>query len=314
MIDRYNNRTEAEWQFTVELDETPPAITTTSPHGVVHDDRPLITASASDDMSGVNNIEITAKDDGGLSVNGTTVVRSDKTAATFTPSQELRDGTYTVDVKATDVSGNVAAARWQFTVDLDLIPPSVILTRPSQEHTENRRPVISAAYTDNMSGVDPDSITLTLDGTIIKPDELSETQVVFTPEYDLPFGSHTVMLELSDMAPKPNKTVHEWTFYVERIGIADARNYPNPFRDETMIAFRVSRQAKITIRVYDFTGRLVATPVSGSVREAGLVEVDWHAETSAGDHLARGVYFCHILMESELEPQSTILKMAVTAK
>ena len=315
VVDRYNNRTEAEWQFTVELDETPPSITTTSPHGVVHDDRPLITVSASDDRSGVDSIEITAKDDGGLPVNGITVVRSDKTAATFTPSQELRDGTYTVDVKAMDMSGNVAAARWQFTVDLDLIPPSVILTRPSQEHTENRRPVISAAYTDNMSGVDPDSVTLTLDGTTIKPDEVSETQVVFTPEYDLPFGSHTVTLELSDMAPKPNTTVHEWTFYVERIGIADARNYPNPFRDETMIAFRISRQAKITIRVYDFTGRLVATPVSNSTREAGLVEVDWHAETSAGDHLARGVYFCHILMEDrELEPQSTILKLAVIAK
>ncbi len=313
VIDRYNNRTEAEWQFTVELDETPPSITATSPHGVVHADRPLITASASDDMSGVADIEITAKDGGGLPVNGINVVRSDKTAATFTPSQELRDGTYTVDVKATDMSGNVAAARWQFTVDLDLIPPSVILTRPTQEHTENRRPVISAAYTDNMSGVDPDSIALTLNGSTITPDELSETQVVFTPEYDLPFGSHTVTLELSDLAPKPNTTVHEWTFHVERIGIADARNYPNPFDHETMISFRISRQAKITIRVYDFTGRLVATPVSNSIREAGLVEVDWHGETSAGDHLARGVYFCHILMESELEPQSTILKMAVIA-
>ncbi len=313
VVDRYNNRTEAEWQFTVELDETPPSITTTSPHGVVHADRPLITASASDDMSGVDSIEITAKDDAGLPVNGINVVRSDKTAATFTPSQELRDGTYTVDVKATDMSGNVAAARWQFTVDLDLIPPSVILTRPSQEHTENRRPVISAAYTDNMSGVDPDSIKLTLDGSTIKPDEVSETQLVFTPEYDLSFGSHTVTLELSDLAPKPNKTVHEWTFYVERVGIADARNYPNPFDHETTIAFRVSRQAKITIRVYDFTGRLVATPLSNSIREAGLVEVEWHNETSAGDHLARGVYFCHILMESELEPQSAILKMAIIA-
>ena len=64
VIDRYNNRTEAEWQFTVELDETPPSITTTSPHGVVHDDRPLITVSANDDRSGVDSIEITAKDDG----------------------------------------------------------------------------------------------------------------------------------------------------------------------------------------------------------------------------------------------------------
>ena len=311
VIDRYNNRTEAEWQFTVELDETPPAITTTSPHGIVHIDKPIISVSASDDMSGVEDIQITAKDDAGLPVNGVTVVRTDKTAANFTPAQSLKDGTYTVDVKAIDASGNEAAARWQFTVELDLIPPSVLMTRPTQEHTESRRPVISASYTDNMSGVDADSVKLTLDGTTVIPDEVSETQVVFTPGYDLPFGPHTVTLELSDTAPQANSAVYEWTFYVEQIGIADARNYPNPFDHETTIAFRISRQAKITVRVFDFTGRLIATPVANSIRKAGMVEIDWHSETAAGDYLARGVYFCHILMESELEPQTAILKMAI---
>ncbi len=313
VVDKYNNRTEAEWQFTVELDETPPSITATAPHGVIHMDKPIITVSASDDRSGVDSIAITAKDSGGLPVNGVTDVRSDKTAATFTPTQALKDGVYTVDVKVADQAGNEASARWQFTVDLDLIPPSILITRPSQEHTENRRPVISAAYTDNMSGVDVDSIKLTLDGTTVEPDDVSETQVVFTPGYDLPFGEHTVSIELADSAPKANSTVHEWTFYVERIGIADARNYPNPFDHDTTITFRISRQAKITVRVYDFTGRLVATPVANSIREAGVVEIDWHGQTSAGDHLARGVYFCHILMESELEPQSAILKMAIVA-
>lgn len=314
VIDKYNNRTEAEWQFTVELDETPPSITTTSPHGVIHLDKPIITVSASDDRSGVDSITITAKDGGGLPVNGVTDVRSDKTAATFTPTQALKDGVYTVDVQVADKSGNEASSRWQFTVDLDLIPPSILITRPSQEHTENRRPIISATYTDNMSGVDADSVKLTLDGTTVQPDDVSETQAIFTPGYDLPFGEHTVTLEVSDTAPKANTTVHEWTFYIERIGIADARNYPNPFEDETTIAFRVSRQAKITIRVYDFTGRLVATPVANSIREAGVVEVNWRGRTSAGDSLARGVYFCHILMESELEPQSAILKMAIVAE
>ena len=229
VIDKYKNRTEAEWQFTVELDETPPSITATAPHGVIHLDKPIITVSASDDRSGVDTIAITAKDGGGLPVNGVTDVRSDKTAATFTPTQALKDGVYTVDVKVADMRGNEASARWQFTVELDLIPPSVLITRPSQEHTENRRPIISATYTDNMSGVDVDSIKLTLDGTTVEPDELSETQVIFTPGYDLPFGQHTVALELSDTAPKANSAVHEWTFFVERIGIADARNYPNPF-------------------------------------------------------------------------------------
>ncbi len=311
VIDRYNNRTEAEWQFTVELDETPPAITTTSPHGVIHLDKPIISVSASDDMSGVDSIEIAVKDGRNLAVNGVTTVRSDKTAATFTPASALKDGTHTVDVTVTDMRGNQAASKWQFTVELDQIPPSVLITRPSQEHTEHRRPIISAAYTDNLSGVDVESVKLLLDGTPVEPDELSETQVVFTPTFDLPFGEHTVKLEVSDLAPKANSTVHEWTFYVERIGIANARNYPNPFEDETTIGFRLSRQARITIQIYDFTGRLVAQPVANSIREAGLVKIEWDGETSSGDNLARGVYFCHILMESELEPQSTILKMAI---
>ena len=315
VIDRYNNRTEAEWQFTVELDETPPSITTSSPHGIIRSDKPIVSVSASDDRSGVDSIEIVVKDDGNnLSVNGTTSVRSDKTAATFTPTQPLHEGTYTVDVKVTDMAGNQAASKWQFTVELDTIPPTVLSTRPSQEHTEHRRPIISATYTDNLSGIDVDSVKLTLDGSTIVPDEVSETQVIFTPKFDLTFDMHTVTLEVSDTALTPNMATQEWSFYVERIGIADARNYPNPFEDGTTIGFRLSRQAKVTIRIYDFTGRIVAQPITNSIREAGPVEIAWSGDTSAGEHLARGVYFCHILMESELEPQSAILKMAIVSE
>ena len=306
--DVHGNRTEAEWQFTVELDVTPPSITTTSPHGVIRSDKPIISVSASDDMSGVDTIEIGVKG-ARWPVGGVTTIRKDKTSATFTPTAALASGTYTVDVKLADVAGNKASGQWQFTIELDTIPPSIIITRPMQEHTENRRPTISASYTDNMSGVEVTSIKLTLDGGEMKPDSRSITQVVFTPKQDLSFGQHTVTLQVADKAG--NTANQEWVFFVERMGIANARNYPNPFEDETTIAFRVSRQASVSIRVYDFTGRLVAEPVRNRVYEAGPVEIDWHAETDAGDHLARGVYLCHILMESELEPQSAILKMAV---
>ena len=309
--DVHGNRTEAEWQFTVELDVTPPSITTSSPHGVIRSDKPIISVSASDDMSGVDTIEIGVKGEGNRTVAGITSVRSDKTSATFTPAASLTSGTYTVDVKLADMRGNKASGQWQFTVELDTIPPSITITRPMQEHTENRRPIISASYTDNLSGVDAESITLSVDGTAIEPDAVSETQVMFTPTFDLAFGQHTVKLEVSDMAPSANTAVQEWSFFVERMGIADARNYPNPFDGDTTIALRISRQASITVHIYDFTGRLVAEPISNSVREAGPVEIEWDGQTSAGDNLARGVYFCHILMESELEPQSAILKMAI---
>ena len=264
--DVHGNRTEAEWQFTVELDVTPPSITTSSPHGVIRSDKPIISVSASDDMSGVDTIDISVKGER-WPVVGVTTVRSDKTSATFTPTSALASGTYTVNVRLADMSGNKASGQWQFTIELDTIPPSIILTRPAQEHTENRRPTISASYTDNMSGIEVGSIKFSLDGAEIKPNSRSRTQVMFTPTRDLNFGQHTVNLQVSDKAG--NTTDEEWVFYVERMGIADARNYPNPFDHETTIAFRVSRQAKITIRVYDFTGRLVAVPLSNSVREAG---------------------------------------------
>ena len=314
VTDKRGNKAAAKWQFTVELDVTPPSITTTSPHGVIRLDRPIVSVSASDDHSGVNTIEVMVADKENQLVNGITEVHADKTSANFTPSAPLKDGTYTVDVNVTDMRGNQASSKWQFTVELDTIPPSVTITRPAQEHTENRRPTISATYTDDLSGVDGQSIKLWLDDDPVDPDEMSITQVMFTPSSDLDFGQHTVKLEVSDTAPTPNTAVQEWSFFIERIGIANARNYPNPFEDDTTIAFRLSRQASVTVRIYDFTGRLVAEPVTNSLEEAGPVEIAWSGDTSAGENLARGVYFCHILMESELEPQSAILKMAIISE
>ena len=314
VTDKRGNKAAAKWQFTVELDVTPPSITTTSPHGVIRSDRPIVSVSASDDHSGVNTIEVMVADKENQLINGITEVHADKTSANFTPSAPLKDGTYTVDVNVADMRGNQASSKWQFTVELDTIPPSVTITRPAQEHTENRRPIISATYTDDLSGVDGQSIKLWLDDEPVDPDEVSITQVMFTPSSDLEFGQHTVKLEVSDTAPTPNMAVQEWSFFVERIGIANARNYPNPFEDDTTIAFRLSRQASVTVRIYDFTGRLVAEPATNLLEEAGPVKIAWSGDTSAGDNLARGVYFCHILMESELEPQSAILKMAIISE
>ena len=312
--DKQGNRISFEWQFAVELDVTPPSITATSPHGVIRTESPVISVSASDDMSGVDTIEISVTDSSDQAIQGNARVASDKTSATFTPAGALPSGVYSVDVQVADMRGNTASSQWQFTIELDTIPPSILSTRPTQEHTENRRPTISATYTDNLSGVNAGSVTLWVDGNIVQPDSVSETQVAYTPSDDLDFGQHTVKLQVSDKAPRVNTADAEWVFYVERMGIANARNYPNPFDHETTIAFRVSRQASISIRIYDFTGRLVAEPVTDQIHEAGLVEIDWHGETDAGDHLARGVYFCHILMESELEPQSAILKMAINVE
>jgi methionine-rich copper-binding protein CopC len=305
------------WTFTVELDETPPAITTTAPHGIVRVEKPTISVAASDDLSGVDTIEITVRDSKNANVAGRTTASSDGTSADFVPTSALKAGTYTANAAVTDKSGNPASAKWSFTVEFDTVPPSVTVVSPQAEaRVIERKPVISAIYTDSLSGVDETSVKLWLDGTPVVNPKVSATQVSFMPQTELAYGLHTVKLEVSDLAtPKVNTATQEWTFRVEdpRVKILDARNFPNPFLDKTTIVFTLTRQAKVTIKIYDMTMRLVRTVVQDEFREAEEnVKYPWDGKTDVGEDLARGVYFCQIIIHSELKPESAVLKLALT--
>ena len=69
-----------------------------------------------------------------------------------------------------------------------------------------------------------------------------------------------------------------------------AQNYPNPFNPSTVIRYAIPRQGSVALKVYDMTGREVATLVSEN-KSAGEYEVhfDIGAETG-GQDLAAGVY------------------------
>ena len=60
------------------------------------------------------------------------------------------------------------------------------------------------------------------------------------------------------------------------------------------------------------SARLVRTLAGGELHQAGDVQLTWNGKTDTGTDLARGVYFCRILLDSELTPQSTVLKLALT--
>ncbi len=62
------------------------------------------------------------------------------------------------------------------------------------------------------------------------------------------------------------------------------QNYPNPFNPSTIIRFDLPEQSKVSVKVYDITGRLVVTLVN-DVRIAGIHQVNFDASG-----LASGVY------------------------
>ncbi len=64
-----------------------------------------------------------------------------------------------------------------------------------------------------------------------------------------------------------------------------SQNYPNPFNPETVIEFALPTASKATLRVFDVTGRLVATLIDESLA-AGVHRANFDAA-----RLASGVYF-----------------------
>jgi len=70
-------------------------------------------------------------------------------------------------------------------------------------------------------------------------------------------------------------------------------NYPNPFREQTTIAFRVAEPTPVHIAVYDALGREVATLVNEEMAPS-TYEVTWDGSSQSGASLSSGVYFYRI--------------------
>ena len=78
------------------------------------------------------------------------------------------------------------------------------------------------------------------------------------------------------------------------------QNFPNPFNPVTVIRFDVpgevsgadgpSRRSKVSLRVYDVSGRLVRVLVDG-LMEPGPAEAVWEGTDGAGRALSSGIYF-----------------------
>ena len=114
--------------------------------------------------------------------------------------------------------------------------------------------------------------------------------------------------------------VHEFTFFVESeegpVLASRPINAPNPFKENTRISFTLTRQSTVSIVIYDMTLRPVRVLVDNEVWDAGEYvgkgAIGWDGTSSSGEDLARGIYFCQIMVADGFEPEYAILKLALT--
>jgi hypothetical protein len=320
VADKAGNIASKDASFTLET--TPPKISSTKPSGTVSEADAAkgveISAKLADDGSGVNPESVK------MWLDGAPVMVNATDASAIYVAKGLSYGEHNVRLVVADMLGNTTDTSWKFSV-ADTTPPTVTVVSPKQDDVVGVRPVIRISYADEGSGVDLTSIAVKIDDKPVSagalaPAKPSDAKVVSAGESSyqvaLDYGPHTLTVVVKDVAG--NEATAEVKFMVEdeNLKVIKPHNYPNPFNGNTAIKFVLSKTADVTIRVYDFTGTLVATIVEDekiTPPVKGIVEVKWDGKTDTGGglSLATGVYFCQVVAKTESETKSEIIKLAL---
>jgi hypothetical protein len=86
------------------------------------------------------------------------------------------------------------------------------------------------------------------------------------------------------------------------------QNYPNPCNPATSVRFSLADDARVTIDVYDVTGRRVIRLVDRKMK-AGTTSVRWNGRDANGSDVASGTYFVRMSAGSKLfERKMTLLR------
>ena len=69
---------------------------------------------------------------------------------------------------------------------------------------------------------------------------------------------------------------------------------PNPFHSRTLFAYDLPQRSRVTLRVYDVSGRVVRSLVSSAEQDAGRYSLEWDGRDDAGGAAAAGLYFVRL--------------------
>ena len=84
------------------------------------------------------------------------------------------------------------------------------------------------------------------------------------------------------------------------------QNRPDPFSETTRVSFSLDRPGMTRLRVYDVSGRLMATLIDRDL-SAGRYQADWRGWDDRGGEVPSGVYFFRLELGSRSLTRKAIL-------
>jgi C1A family cysteine protease len=188
----------------------------------------------------------------------------------------------------------------------DLIPPEVTVVGPNGGELFDAGTTIDIEWiaTDNR-GIDSVSIYYSINGgadfDLIAGGEPNDSLYQWTAP---PAGSDSCLVQVVayDMSLLTGADESDDFFTIRLLTGDDTtpalvnaleQNYPNPFNGTTTIAYSIAGRSRVSLVIYDASGRLMKTLESG-VKDAGRHQAVWRGDDDAGRSVSSGVYFCRI--------------------
>jgi hypothetical protein len=81
---------------------------------------------------------------------------------------------------------------------------------------------------------------------------------------------------------------------------------PNPFVDRTFVQFALQEQSRVSLRIYNASGRLVRTLADGVTFAPGSRGIEWDGTANDGHRVARGIYVYKLQLGSSVESRRVV--------
>lgn len=81
---------------------------------------------------------------------------------------------------------------------------------------------------------------------------------------------------------------------------------PNPMREKTKIYFQLPSDSRVTLAIYDITGKRVCTLLD-EYRFAGIHSVQWNGKNDTGESISSGIYFYRLETHREKRVKRLVL-------
>ncbi len=75
-------------------------------------------------------------------------------------------------------------------------------------------------------------------------------------------------------------------------------NYPNPFKSQTTIRYALPKESKVSLQIYDISGRLIRNLINQS-QPTGVYTIKWDGKNEYGEDVSSGIYFCKLQTDKD---------------